>query len=108
MPPVIDPHCLGQNRMPPLNRPVDKDGFPIPVTFNEATPVKKPRGGQAAWMVRGLLLLAAMGLMVGAAIKAIGPEHIARWYQKRAFDRYNNDDLPGAIADIDRALAWKP
>lgn len=94
--------------MPPPNRPVDKDGFPIPVTFSEVTPAKKIRGGRTAWIVRSLLLLAAMGLMVGAAIKAIGPEHIARWYQKRAFDRYDNDDLRGAVADMDRALSWKP
>lgn len=95
--------------MPPLNRPVDKDGFPIPVTFNEAAPAKKPRGGgQVAWIVRAFLLLAAMCLLVGVAIKAIGPNHIARWYHERAGTRYDNDDLHGAVADMDRALSWKP
>ena len=98
--------------MPPPNRPVDKDGFPLPVTFDQTA---KPRfakpansAGQAVWVVRGLLVLACLGLLVGTALKGIGPDYIANWYLKRAEDRYLSDDLPGAIADLDRAIGWMP
>jgi tetratricopeptide (TPR) repeat protein len=94
--------------MPPLNRPVDKDGFPLPVTFDGPTREPKKRGGQAAWLVRALLLVSAMGLIIGAGIKAIGPDHIADFYRQRSADRFDNNDLEGALADIERATAWKP
>jgi tetratricopeptide (TPR) repeat protein len=42
------------------------------------------------------------------ALKGIGPDYIANWYLKRAEDRYLSDDLPGALADLDRAIRWMP
>jgi tetratricopeptide (TPR) repeat protein len=98
----------GQQRMPQPERPVDKYGFPLPLNF-EAPPKARPAAaGAAAWIVRGLLVLAGLGLMLGMAFKGIGPAQIAEWYSQRAADRYQSDDLPGALADADRAIGWLP
>jgi tetratricopeptide (TPR) repeat protein len=94
--------------MPPLNRPVDKDVFPLPVTFERVAEPRPVRGGRAAWVVRTLLLLAAMGLIASLVLQGIGPESIAMWYQKRAEERYRRDDISGAIADLNQAIAWLP
>lgn len=98
--------------MPPLNRPVDKDGFPLPVSFDAQSRPKQARpekaAGQVVWIIRALLVLACLGLLVSMTLKGIGPDYIANWYVKRAEDRFLSDDLPGAIAELDRAISWMP
>ncbi len=94
--------------MPPLNRQVDKDGFPVPLTFESVAEPRRPRNGAVVWIIRTLLVLAGIVLMASMALKGIGPDYIARWYQQRADDRFKNDDVAGAIADLDRAIAWTP
>jgi tetratricopeptide (TPR) repeat protein len=94
--------------MPSPDRPVDKYGFPLPVIYETPSQPKRPRGGQAVWIIRTLLVLVCLGLMASMALRGIGPDYIANWYLKRAEDRYLSDDLPGALADLDRAIGWMP
>jgi tetratricopeptide (TPR) repeat protein len=94
--------------MPPPNRPLDKDGFPVPTTFESVAETRRPRNGPIVWIIRTLLVLAGMALLVSLALQGIGPDYIAKWYQKRAEDRFDRDDVSGAIADLDRAIAWTP
>jgi tetratricopeptide (TPR) repeat protein len=60
------------------------------------------------WVIRGVLMLAGLGLVAGMVLKGIGPDSIAKWYFERAKDRYSSDDLPGALEDLDRAIGWMP
>jgi tetratricopeptide (TPR) repeat protein len=94
--------------MPPQNRSVDKDGFPIPPTFDPVAEKTRPRGGQAVWIVRAMLIVAALVMVASVALKGVGPDYIADWYHRRAINRYQSDDLRGAIADLDRAISWTP
>jgi tetratricopeptide (TPR) repeat protein len=102
--------------MNPSSRPLDKDGFPIPVTF-EDLPAKAElpataeppatRPGHVKWL-RWALVLCGAGLLAGVVVKSMGREVVASDYQKRAQQQFMADELPEAVASLDQAIVWLP
>jgi tetratricopeptide (TPR) repeat protein len=96
--------------MDPQSRPVDKDGFPIPVTFEDLSGKEKPpaRRERSAKWVRRALVLFGVALLTGVVVKSMGREFIASYYLKRAQRQYMADQMPDAVASLDQAIHWLP
>jgi tetratricopeptide (TPR) repeat protein len=111
--------------MSPPSRPLDKDGFPIPATFDdlparqeasrqeptrqEPTRQEAParRSGPVKF-VRWALVLCGVALLTGVVVKSMGRKSIASYYANRAQQQYMADELSEAVASIDQALGWLP
>lgn len=96
--------------MAPPSQQLDKYGFPIPGTFEpprEPRPRRRVSPRTARWIVLlvagGMVLLGTRGFW-----KARLNESVAEYYERRGRERQLLDDLPGALADFDSALAWAP
>lgn len=94
------------------DRPVDKFGFPIPVTFNELPAPRKgfrlpesPGSRRAIGILVGVIVV---GLLAAPWLVRKTRGIMAEVYRNRAQDHFFADDLPGALENMDRAVAWRP
>lgn len=97
--------------MPPTQPPLDEHGFPIPPTFDG--PGVRRRPGYAlgrAWQIG--LVLAFVGLVAGSLYKSVLSDGVKQWVAgelvARANQKYRFGDVPGALADLERAVSWSP
>lgn len=90
------------------SRNVDKDGFPIPPTFEDLQPQPPQSRRRHVTLVRLALVLVGAGLVGSVVVKSLGREYIAHWYLKRAEQDYRAENLPGALANADQAQSWLP
>lgn len=60
--------------------------------------------------VKALLVVAVVLLFVvaGAVFAVVEGTLPSVWHQQRALDHYTNDNLPGAIEEMSRAIEWTP
>lgn len=97
--------------MPPSSPQVDEHGFPIPPSFDEGpSSGRRRKFGRQFWL---LALMMAFFLLLGSAIVEKGgwdkaKEWMADFLVQRAKKKLILDDLPGALADLERATRWKP
>jgi len=97
--------------MPAPIRRTDELGFHVPATFAEA-----PEAGSAVgravrrwlWRWRWVLLVLLLPLLFYDKLLAIGGHWIAERMLRQAEVNYVADDLPSALADLDRAIYWEP
>lgn len=86
---------------------IDRDGFPIPATFDDntrgPTPPEQPRTLSKGWML--LLILAPLGiaLLLGGVF---GGGAWTQMLMQSALTKYQEGDTPGALAELDRAAYW--
>lgn len=96
---------------PPSNN-VDKYGFPIPPGFEEpARSTSRPAGSRRAagrWVLGLLLAAIVVTLVVESGVGTGFRMALVEFWARRAEDKYQADDLPGALADIDHAVRWLP
>ncbi|MBI2824793.1 MAG: tetratricopeptide repeat protein [Planctomycetia bacterium] len=108
--------------MNPSDIRLDPFGFPIPPTFSDLAPTKgaapetpaeaprqqpTPPRRRAAKAVLLLLLFACLGMaLVHAELPLPLGRSVADWLVGHAKEKYHEDDLPGALAALDRAIAW--
>lgn len=96
----------------PSHPQLDEHGFPIPATFDDDVP-RRPRGQRFTGAARTLLVLAFIGLLAGwtwkSDLTAGAKRMMARRAVSDAIDKYyKKGDVPGALADLDRAIGWAP
>lgn len=60
------------------------------------------------WVLRGGLLLAGIVAVALLGLAANGTKGLANFWLARAYGRYVEGDLPGAIEQLDEGLAWFP
>lgn len=95
---------------PPSNQ-VDKYGFPIPPKFEEQLPPqsRQAKAGKTR-AVRWVLFLALIAVVASIALRspiaAEGKRIIAKYLAERAIEKYQDDNIEGALADIDQAVEW--
>ena len=70
-------------------------------------PTKAPRGTTQK-KAQTIVILAAILIAAGPPAYSFGRREMARWYLAAGFERLLQDDLDGALAKIDRAIAWTP
>ncbi len=98
--------------MNPADVRLDALGFPIPPTFDGiAEPVEsKPRARRGTFTIRLLLVALAVGAGIMALLRAELAEpfsdSVGQWLANHAAQKYEADNLDGALADLDRAVAW--
>lgn len=92
----------------------DEHGFPIPKDFDggDARPAPRrprmPRSPAARRWVAGLIVMLLVGALVLPLLRKPGSAMLADWYRQRAEQRWESDDLDGALDDLDRAIGWHP
>ena len=89
-------------------RRIDPDGFPIPPTFDESQSEPSERRTRHVTVVRWILALVGVGLVASVIAKSVGRDYVARWYLERAEEKFNANDIEGALANVDRAVSWLP
>ncbi|HEV3006991.1 MAG TPA: hypothetical protein VGX78_21150 [Pirellulales bacterium] len=98
--------------MNPNSPQLDEHGFPIPPTFSGVADTRGRAGqfGRYAW--RTALVIAFLALLGTAAVRHgfidRGKEMLAHQLLRRAWKSREQDDLKGALANLDRAIAWAP
>jgi len=104
---------------------LDALGFPIPQTFdnlarggavlpetadNVSTTRVPRRSGRGTFAIRAFLVMVAIGAGVMALVRAELGEPLSRaiaeWLASHAGTKQAEDDLDGALRDLDRAIAW--
>lgn len=101
---------------------LDKHGFPIPPDF-EAAGVQRPDGRRDEFPVQDggsgrrrsygfLKLLVVIGVLAALAVHfdlATRVRHtVGQYHAQQAINRIRQNDLDGALAQIDQALSWNP
>lgn len=97
--------------MPAQSPLLDEHGFPIPPTFEAPRPSgphaprfrRLWRLGLIAAFAATLLAVAFRSTLLDSAKGLIAEKLVQRAQEKVAYD-----DLPGALADLDRAVSWTP
>jgi tetratricopeptide (TPR) repeat protein len=89
------------------NRRVDKDGFPIPATFEDnpkgtGTP-DKPATLAKGWVLVLILAPVLVALVLGGLF---GGGAWTQMLMQNAATKYQEGDLPGALAELDKAASW--
>jgi tetratricopeptide (TPR) repeat protein len=98
--------------MKPNSPQLDEHGFPIPPTFAGGADARGRAGrvGRYAW--RTALVLAFLALLGTFAVREgvvdRTKEMLAHQLVRGALKRADQDDLPGALANLDRAVGWAP
>ncbi len=100
--------------MPAPTQRLDKHGFPIPGKFDSPVPVDAGTEPPHRSPVFGRIFLVALLMAIVAAIVVESP--LVDWARsswveflaKRAIEKYQLDDLQGALRDMDLAIAWLP
>jgi len=98
--------------MNPSDVRLDALGFPIPPVFNaQPAPDPAPRKpARGTFAIRAVLVVLAIGAAVMAVVRAeLGEplnKGVAEWLARHAAQKYDRDDLGGALRDLDRAIAW--
>ena len=94
------------------DRPVDKFGFPIPVTFHEPPAPRKgfrlPESPHSRRVIGILAGVVVIGILVAPWFVRKTRGIMAEMYRNRAHDQMIEGDLPGALENLDRAVAWRP
>jgi tetratricopeptide (TPR) repeat protein len=94
-------------------RRYDEHGLPIPPTFDDDAPTTATSlTARRRRAVRALLALFAVGalgvVLLQTSLRERANKLISSWLLNRAMEKYLADDLPGALAELDRAVAWSP
>jgi tetratricopeptide (TPR) repeat protein len=91
----------------------DRDGFPIPPDFNPAapdgsgpTPARRHVGGGKRIVVVALIAGLLLPAVFGPTILPMVREFVVVWSLEQATLREVEDDLPGAVAHMTRAIDW--
>lgn len=96
----------------PTSPQLDEHGFPIPPTFDGSPPPAAARRKFGAQICRIVLVVVFVGLLAGAVMQSgavdKGLEFMADRLVDRAQKKLEFDDVPGALADLDRAAGWSP
>ncbi|HWC89461.1 MAG TPA: tetratricopeptide repeat protein [Pirellulales bacterium] len=90
---------------------VDQHGFPIPAGFDDkpdAPPRPKLAGRRGRWVILALLAAVIVSLVIESPLSTTGRRWAAEWCVSWAVEKYNRGDLPGAIAELDRAIWCQP
>jgi tetratricopeptide (TPR) repeat protein len=96
-------------------RQFDEHGFPVPPRFedqkfHEEEPPRRPKISLRA--KRWIVLIALVGIIVpvmfGPQIVAVVENGVAQWFSSRAQQKLWAGNVPGAIADLSRAIRWSP
>jgi tetratricopeptide (TPR) repeat protein len=97
---------------PPSNQ-VDKHGFPLPRKFEDELPPpgagRRPQGKSPLFRlaIAVLFLGIAVAVIVESPIGAAGRNMWVQYLAERGIEKRDKyGDLPGALADFDRAVAW--
>lgn len=97
--------------MPAQSPLLDEHGFPIPPTFDTPRPARPhaPRF-RRLWRAGLIVLFAVTILAVAFQSRLLDSAKglIAEQLVQRAQDKVAFNDLPGALADLDRAVSWTP
>lgn len=97
--------------MAPTPPQLDEHGFPIPPTFDDDGRRSRRRGGSYRGIL-WLLFLVFIGLVVGGIAKSGGWQDAKQWFAElllnRARQKAIESDMPGALADLERAAALSP
>ncbi len=93
------------------NRPVDKFGFPIPVTFDDVPGARKgfrlPESRHSRRWVGILAAFLVVGVLaIGVWKKARGV--FAEMHEAHAMEHYWDENYPAAMAEMDTAISWQP
>lgn len=91
-----DPHNRSSSTFPPADHPI------------WAELADRPRRPWLVFLAGMLLLIIIVGIVVGPLLYFALPGEAARWKIASAEEKRLNGDLPGAIADLDQALAQNP
>ena len=95
-------------------RRYDEFGLPIPPTFDDdnAPAPTSSLTVRRRKALRALLALTAVGalgvLLLQTSLREQANKLVADWLLDRAMDKYSADDMPGALAALDRAVSWSP
>ena len=94
-------------------RRYDQYGFPIPVTFEDDAPAPpNSLSARRRRALRALFTLSALGvlgiLVLQTPLRQQASKLVSGWLLDRSMNKYAADDLPGALVDLDRAVAWSP
>ena len=97
--------------MAPTPPQLDEHGFPIPPTFEDGRSSRRRRASPRA--ILWLMLLVFVGLLVGGIARSGGWQDVKDWLAEMLLNRAREkvvlaDDLPGALADLDRAASLSP
>lgn len=97
--------------MAPTPPQLDEHGFPVPPTFDDGRASRRRRASPRA--VLWLLLLVFIGLLVGGIARSGGWQDVKDWFAEMLLNRARqkiqfSDDIPGALADLERAAALSP
>src|SRR5262245_36632561 len=96
--------------MRPNSPELDEHGFPIPPTFAGAKKGNLSVVGRFAW--RAALVLVFLVLLGSAAVREGAvekvKEHLAQHLIRHAEKQARDDDLDGALKNLNRAVAWAP
>lgn len=97
--------------MAPTPPQLDEHGFPIPPTFDDDGRRSRRRGGSHRGIL-WLLFLVFIALVVGGIAKSGGWQDAKQWFAElllnRARQKVSEFDMPGALADLERAAALAP
>lgn len=107
------PDIARQAIMQPPSNDVDQHGFPIPRKFADepAAPESRPRGAKSPMFRRGviLLLMVVVGsIMFESSLKEMGQAIVGNFFASRANQKFQADDLPAALTNLDQAIHWVP
>lgn len=97
--------------MPAPSPLLDEHGFPIPPTFEAPRP-SGPHAPRFRRLWRAGLIVAFAATVLAVAFRSTLLDRakglIAERLVERAQDKFALNDLPGALADLDRAVSWTP
>lgn len=93
--------------MPPPEQRVDQHGFPIPPRFEDDPPVVRRRGlgKPARWFLVTLLVVAGIVALVESPLAGDARHLVGSWLAGRAQEKYLDGNLPGALGEMDWAMA---
>ena len=97
--------------MPAPIRRTDELGFPIPGTFDEAPDAASAAGRKVRgllWRWRWVLLILLVPLLFYDKLLGLAGHWIAERAIRQGWISYYSDNLPGALAEADRAIYWEP
>jgi len=91
---------------------LDKDGFPIPAGFDSNDPAgapRTPRGPGALRLMRWVVLAGLLAAVwVHFDVGNWARNRIGDYLCQEAIRQYQQNNLPGALASLDRAVGWAP